>query len=73
MPENSETWKIKILVGGAVLGAAIGLGTGYLLTRTAEETGEGPPQIRTTDGIRIAISVIGLIRGIAALGDKKKK
>lgn len=72
MPETSNNWKIKVLVGGAVLGAAIGLGTGYLLTRTAEETGDGPPAIKTLDGVRIAIAVVGLVRGIVALGDKKK-
>ena len=72
MPEISDNWKIKVLAGSAVLGALIGLGTGYLLTRTADETGSGPPEIKTTDGVRIAISVIGLVRGIVALGDRKK-
>ena len=72
MPESSDNWKIKVMVGGAVLGAVIGLGTGYLLTRTADETGGEPPKIRTIDGVRIAISVIGLVRGIVALGDRKK-
>ena len=71
MPETSSNWKVQILVAGAVSGALIGLGTGYLLTRTAEESGGMPPKIRTTDGIRIAIGVIGLIRGIIALGDSK--
>ena len=71
MPETSNNWKIKILVGGAVIGALIGLSTGYLLTRTAEETGTGPPEFKTTDGVRLAISTIGLVRGIVALGDRK--
>ncbi len=72
MPETSENWKIKVLVGGAVIGALIGLGTGYLLTRTAEESGAGPPEFKTTDGVRLAISTIGLVRGIVALGDRNK-
>jgi hypothetical protein len=71
MPETSNNWKIKILVGGAVIGALIGLSTGYLLTRTAEESGTGPPEFKTTDGVRLAISTIGLVRGIVALGDRK--
>ena len=71
MPESSNNWKIKILVVGAVSGALIGLGTSYLLTRTVEEAGGKPPKIKTTDGIRIAIGVIGLVRGVIALGDSK--
>ncbi len=71
MPEPSSNWKVKILVTGAVSGALIGLGTSYLLTRTADEAGGLPPKIKTTDGIRIAIGVIGLVRGIIALGDSK--
>jgi hypothetical protein len=71
MPESSNNWKVKILVAGAVSGALIGLGTSYLLTRAAEEAGGTPPKIKTTDGIRIAIGVIGLVRGIIALGDSK--
>ena len=71
MPESENNWKVKILVIGAVSGALLGLGTGYLLTRTAEEAGGEPPKIKTTDGIKIAIGVIGLVRGIIALGDGK--
>ena len=71
MPESANNWKVKILVAGAVSGALLGLGTGYLLTRTADEAGGVPPKIKTTDGIRIAIGVIGLVRGIIALGDAK--
>jgi hypothetical protein len=72
MPETPNNWKTKVLVGGALIGALIGLGTGYLLTRTAEESGNGPPEFKTTDGVRLAISTIGLVRGIVALGERKK-
>jgi hypothetical protein len=71
MLEDSNNWKARVLIVGAASGALIGLGTAYLLTRTAEETGSGPPKVKTTDGIKIAIGVIGLIRGIIALGDSK--
>ena len=69
--ESLNNWKVKILIAGAVSGALIGLGTSYLLTRTAEESGGGPPQIKTLDGVRVGIGVIGLVRGIIALGDSK--
>lgn len=68
-PENN--WKTKILILGAVIGALLGLGTAYLLVRTAEENNGGPPQISTTDTIKTILGVIGLMRGIASLGDGK--
>ncbi|MCA9872033.1 MAG: hypothetical protein KC441_00185 [Anaerolineales bacterium] len=58
-----------MLLIGALGGALVGLGTAYLMARTAEESSGGPPKIKTTDALRIGISAIGLIRGIAALGD----
>ena len=35
--EGNENWKVKLLVVGTVIGAAIGLGTAYLMARTSEE------------------------------------
>ncbi|MBK8932947.1 MAG: hypothetical protein IPM76_11650 [Chloroflexi bacterium] len=69
--EGNENWKVKLLVVGTVIGAAIGLGTAYLMARTAEENVGGPPKINTADALRIGINAIGLVRGIAALGDGK--
>jgi hypothetical protein len=67
-PDNN--WKTKFLVIGGLLGALTGLGTAYLLARAAEEKGDGPPQITTGDAIKMAVGVIGVARGIAALGDR---
>jgi hypothetical protein len=66
----NDNWKRNILIAGAAFGAVIGLGTAYLLARTAEESGHGPPAISTGDAIKSAIGIIGLMRGIAALGDR---
>lgn len=71
MAEENNNWKTKTLILGAVVGAILGLGTGYLLTRTADETGGQPPKITTGDAIKVALGVIGVVRGIAALGDGK--
>jgi hypothetical protein len=71
MPENNNNWKTKTLILGAVVGALIGLGTSYLLTRTAEESGGQPPKITTGDAIKVLLGIIGVVRGIAALGDRK--
>lgn len=67
---RNENWKTKTYVVGAVVGAAVGFGTAYLLARSAEERGGGPPRITTADAVKSAVGVIGIMRGIAALGDK---
>jgi hypothetical protein len=69
MQESEQNWKIKVIVGATAIGAASGLVAGYLLSRTSEEQGGGPPRVKTSDALRLAIGVIGLVRGIAALGD----
>jgi len=60
-----------MIVGSVLLGALAGLGTAYLIIRTAEEYDGSPPEIKTTDAVRMIINVIGLVRGVAALGRPK--
>jgi hypothetical protein len=69
MPESNNNWKTKIIIGSTIVGAASGLMAGLLLSRTAEERGDGPPKVKTGDALRLAIGIIGLVRGIAALGN----
>ena len=69
MSDNS--WKTRLYVTGAGIGALVGVGTAYLLARTADESGSaGPPHISTADAVKSVIGIIGIMRGIAALGDK---
>jgi hypothetical protein len=67
---NSNPWKTKYLITGTALGALFGLLTAYLLARAAEEKGSGPPQITTSEAIKIGIGLISTMRGIASIGDK---
>ena len=67
---STPNWKTKFLIIGGITGALLGLGTAYLLTRTAEEAQGGPPDIGTVDLIKAGVGVVGLVRGIAALGDR---
>lgn len=69
--ETSNNWKTKLLIGGAVGGALLGIITAYLLARTAEETENGPPKVTTVDALKASIGLIGIIRSIASLGDRK--
>ena len=69
MLESNDNWKVKILIGSTVIGAVTGLAAGYFLSRNAEEKAGAPPNIQTMDILRLTIGVIGVVRGIAALGD----
>jgi hypothetical protein len=68
--ETTSNWKMKVLVIGTAIGAAVGLGTAYLLARTAEESHNGPPQIKTSDALKAGVNIIGVMRGVAALAGK---
>ena len=70
--ENTNSnWKTNLLLVGTIGGALIGAGTAYLLARSAESNRGGPPEIATKDLLSTGIAIIGVIRGIAALGDGK--
>ncbi|GAB4267148.1 MAG: hypothetical protein Kow0080_08990 [Candidatus Promineifilaceae bacterium] len=69
METQVSNWKTKILLAGTIAGAIIGLGTAYLMVRTAEENNtNGLPAISTKDALKIGVSIIGVARGIADLG-----
>ncbi len=69
----NENWRTTFYLGGTIIGALIGLATAYLMVRSAEEQGGQPPKISTADAVRIGVSTIGLVRGIAVLGDNPGK
>jgi hypothetical protein len=71
--EINENWRATFFIGGTVIGALIGLATAYLMIRSAEERDGRPPKITTADAIRVGVSTIGLVRGIALLGDNPKR
>jgi len=64
-----DSWKTKTYIIGAVTGALIGLGTAFLLARSTDERGGGPPQVTTGDALKVGVGIIGLVRGIASLGN----
>jgi len=67
---SDDHWKIRILLVGAVIGAATGLGAAFLLTRRAEEKGE-PLAITSKEGLKLGVLIAGLLRSILSLGDEK--
>ena len=60
---------MKSYVIGGIVGATVGLITAVMLVRTSDKKHAGPPDIEITEVLKISIAAIGLIRGIAALGD----
>lgn len=68
--ENLEgNWRLRFLAGGTILGAVVGLATAYLMTKASEESRNGPPDVSVMDAVGVSLSVMGVIRAIAALGD----
>lgn len=63
---TDNSWQIKVLVLGAVVGALTGLGAAYLLIQRAEQD-EGL-QLSPGDGVKLGLSVFGFLKQITQLG-----
>lgn len=60
--------KSKVILAGALVGAATGLIAALLLTRRAEKE-EKSTAITAGEGLKLGVLVFGLLRAIASLGD----
>ncbi|HEX2996794.1 MAG TPA: hypothetical protein VHP14_18370 [Anaerolineales bacterium] len=60
----------KVLLFGALIGAATGLVAALMLQRRAEKTGT-EVTISTGEGVQLGVMIMGLLRAVAALGDEK--
>ncbi|MBN8582890.1 MAG: hypothetical protein J0L96_19655 [Anaerolineae bacterium] len=58
----------RLLLGGALLGAMIGLVAAMLINRRAEKN-ESETAITAGEGIKLGVLVFGLLRAISSLGD----
>jgi len=65
-PDNS--WKLKTLVAGGVVGMLTGLGAAYLLTKRAEQKGTSLA-ITPGKGVQLGVMLAGLLRSILTLGE----
>jgi hypothetical protein len=65
-PGNS--WKLQTLVIGGVLGALVGVGAAFLLTKRAEQKGTSLA-ITPGKGVQLGVMIAGLLRSILSLGD----
>jgi gas vesicle protein len=58
----------RLLLGGALVGAVIGLIAAMLINRRAENN-ESETAITAGEGIKLGVLVFGLLRAISSLGD----
>ncbi len=70
--DDTNDWETRVVVVGGILGAVVGVLTSYLLIRTSKEAHAGPPAITTSDAFKVGITAIGLVRSIAALGERQR-
>ena len=60
----------RVLILGALIGAATGLVAALMLQRRAERAGT-EIALSTGEGIQIGMMVLGLIRAVAGLADRE--
>ena len=60
----------KILLFGALIGAATGVAAAMILQRRAEKTGT-EISLSAGEGIQLGVMIMGLLRAISSLGDEK--
>jgi hypothetical protein len=59
----------RVLLFGALIGAATGLVAAMMLQRRAEQTGT-EISLSAGEGIQLGVMIMGLLRTVAALADK---
>jgi|GEM_PF-300598 phage protein U len=69
MASNQLSWKNKVLIGGALIGAITGIGTAYLLIQRAEKEGE-PLSFSSGQGIKLGMAVLAMLRQVLQLGEE---
>lgn len=63
-----NSWKMQALVVGGVLGALVGVGAAFLLTKRAEQKG-APLAITPGKGVQLGVMIAGLLRSVLSLGE----
>lgn len=68
--DEKTNWKTNIWMIGGAIGLLAGLATAYLVIRRAEEA-QQQPQLTTSDGMKIGMSVAGVIKLVSETFTRK--
>jgi hypothetical protein len=68
--EQNESWKTKTIVIGAIAGLLAGLGAALIFIQRAESN-EARPKMTAGEGVKVGISVLGVLKLISDLGVRK--
>ncbi len=67
-PPPDRTWKYKAVLIGGSIGALVGMGAAFLLTKRAEQKGQSLA-ITPVKGVQLGVMLAGLLRSILSLGE----
>ncbi len=68
--EKDDSWKMKALIIGGVVGLAAGIIAATIFIQRAEMS-QAKPQITAGEGVKVGIGVLGVLRMISDLGTRK--
>ncbi len=70
LPSTQETnWRFRVYLVGGLTGLVVGLLSAYFYARVSEENGTGNPgRIKTMDALKLAVSLLSVVRQITDLG-----
>lgn len=66
VPDNQ--WKYKAILIGGSIGALVGVGAAFLLTKRAEQKGRSLA-MTPAKGVQLGVLLAGLLRSILTLGE----
>lgn len=72
---KNTNWKTPTYLVGSAIGLLIGLVSAHLYARTVEENQEStvPAKISSFDILKLAVTMLGLVRQVTDLGARKSK
>lgn len=65
----NDNWKTKLIIGGAIIGAAAGIIGAIILAQNAEKANTRP-QLSAGDGVKVGLGVMAVLRLLAELGSR---
>jgi hypothetical protein len=66
--QPDSSWGLSPLLIGGVIGALVGVGAAFLLTKRAEQKGQSLT-MTPAKGVQLGVMVAGLLRSILSLGE----